>query len=71
MKGKRLALSLVLVMVLVGLTGLFGATDSDADDQYFTEDGIRYLVTEASGLKVSVADSNLLLWWESSQIVCK
>ena len=42
-------------MVLVGLTGLFGATDSDADDQYFTEDGIRYLVTEASGLKVSVA----------------
>ncbi len=55
MIGKKMAFAVVMAFALVSIAGQFVTADVDADDQYFTEDGIRYVITDASASAVSVA----------------
>ncbi len=57
MIDKRLAFAVVLAIALVGFTGLSLTDGMDADDQYFVEDGFRFVVTSDSTVSVAPLES--------------
>ena len=56
MIDKRIVTAIALVLVFVAAISVFINTDTEADDQeYFTVDDMRFVVTDATNLTVSVA----------------